>query len=407
MNLPWILLFGGWGAAVALIGGVVGYLWLAADSIEAELKEQRPQVTIKVKPKRRNVERAAPAPREERSAARDAQPAEEGAEGAGSGAEGGNEDLQASLSRLLGKPKGTESERAETAAPEATQSEPLESETGAPAVGAELHPHPDLKLIEETEEGPLPKIDEDGRQPWRVYSRPFNRKDARARIAVVISHLGLSPTQTQDAITKLPSEITLAFAPYARSLDDWVQQARDNGHEVLIGLPMEPSDYPRNDPGPNALMLANSQQENIKRLNWVLSRATGYIGVFNFMGSRFTAEKRSLKPIMQQLKNRGLMILDTRASPFSTLASAAQEVGIPYTAVDIVPDTEPNRGAIDRQLAKVLELAAERKNAVAVVRPLPITMLRLTRWINRLDPEKAVLAPLSAVAGRLKVSPKS
>ena len=64
-NLPWLLLFGGWGAAVALIGGV-GYLWLAADSIEAELKEQRPQVTIKVKPKRRNVERA-DAPRRERS----------------------------------------------------------------------------------------------------------------------------------------------------------------------------------------------------------------------------------------------------------------------------------------------------------------------------------------------------
>ena len=113
---------------------------------------------------------------------------------------------------------------------------------------------------------------------------------------------------------------------------------------------MEPSDYPRNDPGPNALMLANSQQENIKRLNWVLSRATGYVGVFNFMGSRFTAEKRSLKPIMQQLKDRGLMILDTRVSPHSTLTSAAQEVGIPYTVVDIAPDAEPNRGAIDHQL---------------------------------------------------------
>ena len=170
---------------------------------------------------------------------------------------------------------------------------------------------------------------------------------------------------------------------------------------------MEPSDYPRNDPGPNALMLANSQQENVKRLNWVLSRATGYVGVINLMGSRFTAEKQSLKPITQQLKDRGLMILDTRVGPHSTFASAAQEVGIPYTAVDIVPDAEPNRGAIDHRLEKLLELAMAGKRAVAVVRPLPITMLRLTRWIKRLDPGKVVLVPISAVAGRLKASPKS
>ena len=371
------------------------------------MKQQRPQVTIKVKPKRRNVERAAALSSEEKPLAQDTLPADKGTATAQSRGEGSDDDLKASLSRLSGKPKDARSETTEAKAAQPKQIEQLDNEAGAPTVGAELHPHPDLKLIEETEEGPLPKIDGEGRQPWRVYSRPFNRKEVRARIAVVISHLGLSPTQTQDAITKLPSEITLAFAPYARSLDDWVQQARDNGHEVLIGLPMEPSDYPRNDPGPNALMLANSQQENIKRLNWVLSRATGYVGVFNFMGSRFTAEKPALKPIMQQLKERGLMILDTRVSPFSTLASAAQEVGIPYTAVDIVPDTEPNRGAIDRQLEKLLELATAGKRAVAVVRPLPITMLRLTRWIDRLDPGKVVLAPISAVAGQLKASPKS
>ena len=398
---------GGWGAAVALIGGIVGYLWLAADSIEAELKEQRPQVTIKVKPKRRTIERAEAPRLEKKPLAQDAQPAGVGAATTQGGGEVSGVDLEASLSRLSGKPKDAKSKTTETSAAPPSQIEQSKYEAGAPAVGMELHPHPDLKLIEETEDGLLPKIDEAGREPWRVYSRPFNRKDVRARIAVVISHLGLSPTQTQDAITKLPSEITLAFAPYARNLDDWVQQARDNGHEVLIGLPMEPSDYPRNDPGPNALMLANSQQENIKRLNWVLSRATGYVGVFNFMGSRFAAEKKSLKPIMQQLKDRGLMILDTRVSPYSALASAAQEVGIPYTAVDIVPDKEPNRGAIDHQLRKLLELATAGKLAVAVVRPLPITMLRLTRWINRLDPGKVVLAPISAVVGRLKASPKS
>ena len=183
-NLPWILLFGGWGAAVALIGGIVGYLWLAADSIEAELKEQR-RGHDQGQPKRRNIELADAPRREEKRLAQDAQPA----------GEGSDEDLKASLSRSFGTPKDAKIETTETAAAQPNQIEQSENEAGAPAVGVELHPHPDLKLIEETEAGSLPKIDEEGREPWRVYSRPFNRKDVRARIAVVISHLGLSPTQ--------------------------------------------------------------------------------------------------------------------------------------------------------------------------------------------------------------------
>ena len=98
---------------------------------------------------------------------------------------------------------------------------------------------------------------------WRVYAGPFNKSDTRPRIAVVVTHLGLSPQLTQRVITELPGQITLGFAPYARSLGDWIHASPRRRHEVLIGLPMEPSDYPRgNDRGPNGLMLANSP-ENI------------------------------------------------------------------------------------------------------------------------------------------------
>ncbi|PPR61193.1 MAG: hypothetical protein CFH10_01250, partial [Alphaproteobacteria bacterium MarineAlpha4_Bin2] len=69
---------------------------------------------------------------------------------------------------------------------------------------------------------------------------------------------------------------------------------------------------------------------------------------------------------------------------------------------DIAPDLEPNRGSIDRQLKKLSELARTEKYSVAIVRPLPITMLRLRRWIERLDSRKFVLAPISAVVGPFK-----
>jgi polysaccharide deacetylase 2 family uncharacterized protein YibQ len=383
----------GWGCAVALVGGLVAYLWLASDSIIDELKDQRPQITIKVKPKKRIVK---PASQRTTMAAANAypeasQPITKFEQKSGETPDINNEDLKASLSRVLSKPNSEEP--SEEGKPEGSST----SDAVTPAVDEPLHPHPDLALVEESDQGPLPKIDEKGRQPWRVYGRPFNNADERSRIALVVTHLGLSPQQTQQAITELPAPVTLGFAPYARSLADWVQQARDNGHEVLIGLPMEPSDYPRNDPGPNGLMLANTAEENIERLNWILSRATGYVGVFSFMGSRFSVDKNALKPILRQLKNRGLLMLDTRASAFSVIAPTAQEVGLAYTVIDIAPDAEPNRGYIDRQLAKLTKLASKNKRAVAIVRPFPITMLRLKRWISRLDAKKVVLAPLSSV----------
>lgn len=375
----------GWGGAVALVGGVITYLWLASDSIMDELKDQRPQITIAVKPKRRNVEPAIPKKL--------------------SALEAGLSKLESGESPAEAE-SSPESENSDTPAagesPSAEKTEGGSTEELKAALAStgpvKMNPHPDIKLIEETDQGPLPKIDEAGRKPWQVYARPFNKADKRARIALVITQLGLSPQITQQAITELPAPVTLGFAPYTRSLADWVQQARDNGHEVLIGLPMEPSDYPRNDPGPNGLMLANNLEENTKRLNWVLSRATGYVGVFNFMGTRFTGNKRALLPIVQQLKNRGLMILDTKVTPFSVLATAAGEVGLPYTAIETTPDAEPNRGQIDRQLKALVELATQNKQVVAHVRPFPITLLRLKNWIKRLDAEKVVLVPLSALA---------
>ena len=400
------------------MGGVVTYLWVASDRIVEDMKEKRPQVTINVVPKRSPAKVADTAKTEE-----PARPAETAA-----ATEAPATDTKAAEGQAPSSPGTSDAKPPEmaaapadapAAAPAATAEAPKSAEGDATDFkaalkasleqaqnpNAALHPHPDPKLVEESELGPLPKVDAAGRQPWRVYARPFNSLDQRARIAVVITQLGLSPKLTHEAITELPPAVTLGFAPYAQGLADWIRQARENGHEVLLGLPMEPQDYPRNDPGPFGLMLANSAEENTKRLNWALSRVTGYVGVFSFMGSRFSVDKAAVKPVLEQLKGRGLLILDTRATPFSIMGSVAKEIGLPYAIMDISPDAEPNRGYIDRQLGELEEAALEKKAVVAVIHPYPITMLRVKRWIERIDIKKVVLAPISAVAQRPSATP--
>ena len=130
-----------------------------------------------------------------------------------------------------------------------------------------------------------------------------------------------SQTSTQEALRVLAPDVTLAFAPYGSSLDRWTQRARTDGHELLLQIPMEPFDYPDNDPGPQTLLTSATSDVNVERLSSFLGRLTNYVGVVNYMGAKFTADDRALSPVVGELATRGLMYLDDGSSSRSTTFS--------------------------------------------------------------------------------------
>jgi hypothetical protein len=111
--------------------------------------------------------------------------------------------------------------------------------------------------------------------PWQTFARPFDRADQRPRISVLIVGLGTSSAATEATILGLPGSVTLSFWPYSDRLDHWIRLARAAGHEVLLNLPMEPENYPEFDPGPKTLLTTLRPEQNLERLDWALSRATG------------------------------------------------------------------------------------------------------------------------------------
>lgn len=261
-----------------------------------------------------------------------------------------------------------------------------------------LLPAPDPALVETGPNGPLPIISRDGRQPWRVYARPFDRGDKRPRIAIVVSGLGSSGAATETSINELPGAITLAFDPYSRRLPEWINLARATGHEVFLTLPMEPSDYPRQDPGPYTLLTSLDAKQNLARLDWLLSRVTGYVGVTNMMGSRFTTSQNDLAPILDELKRRGLMFIDARTSEQSIAGSLAQSMGLPRAVNDEMLDVEATRDAIDRHLSALEDLAKRGGMALGIGFVYPVTLERIALWSKTLDEKGIALAPASALA---------
>lgn len=261
-----------------------------------------------------------------------------------------------------------------------------------------LAPAPQPDLVADGPEGPLPVIAPDGRMAWQVYARPFDLTDPKIpKIAVIIGGLGLSQAATEAAIQQLPGAVTLAFVPYARNLEGWIAQARAAGHEVLLELPMEPFDYPNNDPGPHTLLTTLDSDENLTRLDWLLSRFTGYVGVTNFMGAKFTASAASMEPILAELNDRGLLYLDSKATRNSVAGDITAELEMPSVVSNKFIDRVASRVAIDARLFELERIAKSSGSAVGIGFPYPVTVERVSKWAKALRQKRYALAPLSAV----------
>lgn len=273
-----------------------------------------------------------------------------------------------------------------------------------PPSGVKLAPAPDRRVVEKGRYGLLPRIGADGARPMDVYSRPFvtgpTIKPGAPRLALVVGGVGLNPQSSLDAIDQLPEGVTLAFAPYGSELDRLVAQARARGHEALLQAPMEPFDYPQNNPGPHTLV-TGAADGGVDDLHWLMSRFTGYAGVMNYLGGRFMADEPAIYGALSEIAQRGLFFLDDGASPQSLAGRLAPKLSLPHGKVDVIVDQRPTPQSIDAALAQLETLARDKGVAIGFANATPATIARVARFARDLERRGIALAPVSsALAAR-------
>ena len=264
----------------------------------------------------------------------------------------------------------------------------------------------DARLLEQTRHGLIPKIAADGTRPSDAYAapRPIAEVTDAPRIAIVLTGLGIGTKITETAIAKLPGAVTLAFVPYGADTEGLVSKARDDSHEVLLQVPMEPVDYPDNDPGPQTLLTSLPPERNIDRMHWALSRVRGYVGIMNYMGARLTASEGSLSPVLKEVGKRGLVYFDDAASARSIAAQIAGTNNIAFAKADVVIDAVPTTADIGKALTRLEGVARTNGTAVGVATALPVTIERLAQWAKTVKGRGFLLVPITVAASRSKSS---
>jgi uncharacterized protein len=214
-------------------------------------------------------------------------------------------------------------------------------------------------------------------------------------IAIVIDDMGLNRKESAAAIT-LPSAVTLSYLPYARQVQQQVDEALARGHEIFLHLPME-ADSPAEDPGPNAIVTGLTEPELQKRLANNLDAFEGYSGVNNHMGSSFTQNRAGLEIVMKELQRRGLPFLDSRTTADSLAEKIAREHGLSATRRDVFLDNTLEPEDIRAALVHLETLARTTGSAVAIGHPKAVTLAALAAWLPTLEEKGFDIVPLAEV----------
>lgn len=245
------------------------------------------------------------------------------------------------------------------------------------------------------EVGNLYKRNEESRH---VLTNPDVGK-TKGRIVLIIDDLGLNHPNTRQML-EMPGKLSLSFLPYSPRLGNYVREAKDQGHEVMVHLPMEPRG--KQDPGPEALMTWHSRNEMGELIDRIVARYPHFDAINNHMGSAFSANEKSMEWMLGELRKRGYEYVDSVTSENSKGADVAKRIGMDILARDVFLDhdkpDDPN--VVKRQLRELERIAKRRGVAVGIGHPYDSTIAALGPWLMTLEERGFELITVRDALGR-------
>lgn len=235
---------------------------------------------------------------------------------------------------------------------------------------------------------------------WDKNALDFTVTGGAPMIAIVIDDMGVDRKRSRHMWRDVPGPLTLSFMTYADDLGEQTAQARAAGHELMLHMPLEPSNAAV-DPGPNALMTAMADADLKRLAEWGIARFDGFVGVNNHMGSRFTEDPRAMRVVLKAVRDKGLLFLDSRTTPKSVVRRVARELGLPVLERNVFLDNDNDVDKVLHQLEQVERLARSHGQAIAIGHPRDATIEVLKTWIPEARARGLNIVPVSVLYRQL------
>jgi len=230
----------------------------------------------------------------------------------------------------------------------------------------------------------LPKIADDGRKAWIEYSKKETIQPNFYKVAIVLKNLGMDNLVTTAAIETMPANVSLSFSPYATNPDKDIKKAREFGHETYVDWLLCSHNFLKADSGPMAMSITQSKEENLRRALASLNINAPVGGMVINSGIADENMHEHQKNIMENLKNRGLLVID------ATNADGIDKIDIddlPRKKADIVIENKFVRSDIDNMLELAEKMAKVNGSVLIVATPKPVVLHAINDWINTFSPQ--------------------
>ncbi len=199
------------------------------------------------------------------------------------------------------------------------------------------------------------------------HNEDLNLKQAKV-ISIIVDDFGNNKGKLLSDFAKTNKAVCFAIMPDTPYATEAMKIAKQYGHESIIHVPMEPVNYPREDPGDNAIFIQLSESEVCRRMERFINQLPDCIGVNNHMGSLATTYEPTMQAVMQTLRKHEFLFVDSRTSSGSLAYKIAQKNLVPALKRDIFLD-EPNisQSTMDKKLSECLTMAQTKPFIIAIM----------------------------------------
>jgi polysaccharide deacetylase 2 family uncharacterized protein YibQ len=232
-----------------------------------------------------------------------------------------------------------------------------------------------------------------------VKVKPVIKRNGLPLVAIIIDDIGYHRRNART-LAKLDNNITLSVLPFSPHGKELAVELHNNGHQIMLHLPMEPVEYPKVDSGPGSLLSDMTPDQLISQLRKDLDSIPYIIGVNNHMGSRLTPISSKMNQIFSILKQRDLFFIDSITTGKTKCASSASLLKISFGQRDIFIDNIQDAEYIMGQVRQLIRKAEKNGSAIGIAHPYGATAETLKKnmaWIK----EKVQIVPASELTSRL------